>query len=258
MKRPWILAECDQHDIKSRRIEVAVLPWGATEAHNYHLPYGTDNFQVTDLAERGCEVAYKAGADVVCLPTIPFGINSNTMGFPMNMNMHCSTQLAVLRDVVDSLKTHGVPKLLLLNGHGGNEFRGTVRELFGCGVFIAVSNWWQFCAGAAEEIFDELGEHANEMESSVMLHLRPELVDMSLAADGSTRKPRLASLEKEWIWIARPWDRFTKTSGFGNPAAATAEKGEAFLDACAGPLGEVIRELAQTEIDEWFPYEGPE
>lgn len=255
VKRPWVLSECNLSDFKDRRPQLAVLPWGALEAHGLHLPYGTDNYEVQILAERACGIAHRAGADVVCLPVIPIGNQANTLGYAMTLNMHASTQFAVLRDIVDSLRTHGVPKLLVVNGHGGNEFRSPLRELFGRGVFVATCNWWDFCGPDARKIFTEVGDHADEVETSLMMHLWPEIVATPAADAGSVRKPRLACIEKGWIWFARPWDRLTRDSGVGNPAAAAPEKGKAFLDLAVERLGEVIRELALAEVDEWFPYQ---
>ena len=83
MTRPYVLAEANQKQIAERKIEVAVLPWGATEHHNMHLPYGNDAITVTKIGELICQKAYEAGAGVCLLPTIPFGCNSNLLAFPM-------------------------------------------------------------------------------------------------------------------------------------------------------------------------------
>ena len=80
--REWNLAEQNHALVRSRQWQVAVLPFGATEPHNLHMPYGTDNFQVDVLGNRACETAYHAGAKVVLLPTIPFGVNTNHLQDP--------------------------------------------------------------------------------------------------------------------------------------------------------------------------------
>jgi len=95
------------------------LPWGATEPHNLHLPYGTDTYETTVLAERAAEFAWKNGAKVVALPTVPFGGEHRTARPPLAINMNPSTQFAVAHRCRSALAGQGVKKLLVLNGHGG-------------------------------------------------------------------------------------------------------------------------------------------
>jgi creatinine amidohydrolase len=107
--------------VKEHPYEVAVLPLGATEPHNLHLPYGTDTFESEEISGRACEAAHQRGARVVMLPAVPYGTETNQMRFPLAMNLNPSTLFAVVRDLVNSLEQHGIHKLLILNSHGGNE-----------------------------------------------------------------------------------------------------------------------------------------
>ncbi|HYV36513.1 MAG TPA: creatininase family protein, partial [Gemmataceae bacterium] len=75
--REWVLADQTHDFIRKQKWDVAVLPFGATEPHNLHMPYGTDCFQVAHLGERACAKAYAGGAKVLLLPTMPFGVNTN-------------------------------------------------------------------------------------------------------------------------------------------------------------------------------------
>ena len=143
--RPYILQETNLKAVRENPPQVVALPWGATEPHNLHLPYGTDTLTVTRVGEMACEKAWLQGARTYLLPSMPFGVNTNTLAFPLVINMMPSTQLAVLRDLVASLNAAGVEKLLLINGHGGNDFNPMQRELFAEGVFFAVCNWYQVC-----------------------------------------------------------------------------------------------------------------
>src|SRR3954469_4942101 len=126
--RPYVLAETNWKTTKNTSYNVAVLPWGATEAHNYHLPYATDNVLSESVAIRAAERAWNAGARVVVLPTVPFGVNTTQLDIKLVINMNPSTQAMLLRDLVMSLDTQGIHKLLILNGHGGNDFRQMIRE----------------------------------------------------------------------------------------------------------------------------------
>ena len=127
--RPYILSETHWSDISEQEFELAILPWGATEAHNFHLPYGTDNYETEALVFEAARMAWEKGAKVIVLPTIPLGVNTGQSDIYMTLNMNPSTQQSILEDVVDSLDGYGVDKLLIVNGHGGNDFRQIVREV---------------------------------------------------------------------------------------------------------------------------------
>jgi len=129
MIRPYILAETNWEHLQNEKFELAVLPWGATEAHNYHLPYGTDNYQAEAMVGQAAKKAWELGKKVIVLPTIPFGVNTGQSDIYLDMNLNPSTQLAILKDLVTVLNRQGIYKLLLFNGHGGNNFKPLVREL---------------------------------------------------------------------------------------------------------------------------------
>ena len=101
--RPYILAETNWKTVKETAYNVAVMPWGATEAHNYHLPYATDNYQVDHVAAAAAKIAWEAGSKVIVLPCIPYGINTGQLDVNLCMNINPSTQMAILKDTVDVL-----------------------------------------------------------------------------------------------------------------------------------------------------------
>src|SRR5205807_1782959 len=114
--REWILSETNYGRVKGRPFDAAVLPFGATEPHNLHMPYGTDTFQVEVLGRRACQQAYRAGARVVLLPSLPFGVNTNHLKVPGGLacSVTPTTLLALLSDLTESLERQGVRKLVLL------------------------------------------------------------------------------------------------------------------------------------------------
>jgi creatinine amidohydrolase len=241
--RPYVLAEVNWKVVEDTDYEVAVLPWGATEAHNFHLPYATDNYESQRIAEESARVAWEAGARVVALPVIPFGVNTGQMEIPLTINMHPSTQLAVLRDVVESLEVQGIPKLVVLNGHGGNDFKQMLRELQGATeVFICTLNWWTVLDG--KKFFDQPGDHGGELETSLMMHLEPNLVALDQAGDGRTNPFRVQALREGWAWAPRDWRRATVDTGVGDPSRSTAEKGARFFAAVTEKIGGFLVELA--------------
>src|SRR5687768_13421441 len=137
--RPYILLETNYRQIQDDRPNVAVLPWGATEAHGFHLPYGTDYYEGSALAERAAELARQGGAKPIVLPTIPFGNDEQQLDQVATISITTRTAAAIFRDVVRSLKKQGIDRVLLVNAHGGNEFKPIVRDLNGeFGTLIVV------------------------------------------------------------------------------------------------------------------------
>src|SRR5579871_2501546 len=190
---PSILAGQNHAFVRGERWEVAVLPFGATEPHNLHMPYGTDTFQVEELGRRACASAYDAGARVTLLPAVPFGVNTNHLRVPgaLACSVTPTTLLAILTDLVDSLQRQGVRKLVLLNGHGGNELKPLTRELHHkTDVFLCVCDWFRMATDQYPHIFQQPGEHADEVETSLGLAFFPDLLRMELADDGAARPTR--------------------------------------------------------------------
>lgn len=253
---PHRLADLTLPQVRADLPEVVVLPFAATEPHGGHLPYGTDIFETDAIADRACLLARQRGASVVTLPTIPFGVQTSQQTYPLSMNLYPSTLNQILSDLSESLDNSGVAKAVVLNGHGGNDFYMHLKELFGKRkVFLVQVNWFSMCRELADELFAPGGDHANDMETSLMLHLRPELVNMGQAGAQPTATFRLAGMRAGWARAPRPWARFTKDSGAGDPRGATAEKGARFFDAVCEQLAEFLSELAEVEIDDSFPFQ---
>jgi creatinine amidohydrolase len=255
--REWKLAEQSHAFIRERRWEVAVLPFGATEPHNLHMPYGTDNYEVEAIGERCCERAYQGGASVLLLPTIPYGVNTNHLQVPgaLACSVTPSTLLHLLTDLVDSLERQGVRKLVLLNGHGGNELKPLMRELYHRSrVFLCLCDWFRMATDVYPQIFQQPGEHADEVETSLGLAFFPELLHIELADDGAARPSRFEAINRHWVSITRPWHLVSANTGLGNPRAASAEKGRRLMDVLVERLAKFLVDLAAAPIDEKFPY----
>jgi creatinine amidohydrolase len=249
---PYILSHTTWKTVRGTDYQVAVLPWGATEAHNFHLPYGTDNYEAAHVAAESAKKAWDAGARVVVLPPIPFGVNTGQLDIKLCINMNPSTQAAVLGDVARSLEAQGILKLVILNGHGGNDFRQMIRELQPtCGVFICAVNFWN-CVDP-KPYFDEPGDHAGELETSLLMHLAPNLVlPLDEAGDGKAKKFKIAALREGWAWAPREWTKVTDDTGVGNPAAATAEKGKKFLEVVTDRVSGFLVDLASADLGKMY------
>jgi creatinine amidohydrolase len=258
--RPWKLAEINYGIVKEQDYEVAVLPLGATEPHNLHLPYGSDIFEAEVIGDKICEAAWDRGARVVLLPAIPYGTDTNLMQFPLTMNLNPATLAVVLGDLVDSLVRHGIRKIVFLNSHGGNDLKPVLRELYGqTPARLFLCNWYTVCKDAYEQIFAAADDHAGEVETSLMLAYYPELVarnaDGGLAADeGRAAVARFEAVNRGWVSISRPWHLLTTNSGCGNPHQATADKGRRLMDLLVERLAGFLAELSASPLDERFPY----
>jgi creatinine amidohydrolase len=257
---PWKLAQTNYGVVKQQSYEVAVLPLGATEPHNLHLPYGIDTIEGDTVGEMICRAAWDKGAKVVLLPTVPYGTQTNQRRFPFAMNLNPSTLNAVITDLVDSLVHQGIVKIVLLNSHGGNELKGLLRELYGkTHAKLFLCNWYTVHQDLYDEIFDERDDHAGEMETSFALAFCPELVarnrDGSFTADeGCKAETRFEAINRGWVSITRPWHLLTTNGGAGNPHQATAEKGRKMMDVLVERISRFLVELSASELDERFPY----
>ncbi len=254
-EHPWRLEETTLADVRRQPYEAAVLPFGATECHNLHLPYGTDTIEASRIGDGACEFAWNRGARVALLPAVPYGADRNLLGFPMVINLDQGVLDAIVGSVAESLGKHGVLKLVILNGHGGNDFSPCLRTLHGkTGVFVSVCDWWRMIGDAVREICVNPDDHGGEMETSLMKLLAPDLVRMERADPGEARRPRLDGLAKGWIKMARQFHLMTDNCGSGDPRLATAEKGRRLYDVAVERLGSYLVELCAAKMDASFPY----
>lgn len=240
MIRPYILSETNWDHLEHDEINLAILPWGATEAHNYHLPYGTDNYQAEALTAASAKIAWEAGHKVMVLPTIPFGVNTGQSDIYLDMNLNPSTQLAILDDLVTVLHRQGIRRLLLFNGHGGNNFKPLVREigLRFPDMFISFCFFPQLLDKS--KYFENDGDHADEMETSLMLYCHGSLVlPRDKWGSGAAKKFKIPAFNAPGVWAERKWSSVSADTGIGDPAKATKEKGERFF----GDLTKVLSQL---------------
>ncbi|MDR1383547.1 MAG: creatininase family protein [Planctomycetaceae bacterium] len=256
----WNLAKANYAAVKSQKFEIAVLPIGATEPHNLHLPYSTDTLLGIGVGERICESAWNRGAKVMLLPAIPYGTETNQREFPFSMNINPSTMYRLITDLTESLSYQGIQKIVLLNSHGGNDFKGYLREMHGkYQTKLFLCDWFKVFNDVYKEIFEEPDDHAGEMETSIALALFPELVardaDGKLLADsGHKQSTRFEAVNRGWISVTRAWHLLTTNTGAGNPHKATAEKGEKVIAVIVERIAAFLKELSDSPLDERFPF----
>jgi len=200
-------------EIRDSGVDVAIVPFGAIEQHGHHLPIGTD-WMIADAVARGLAERLNA----FLLPAMPFGNSREHMAFPGTITLRPSTLAAVLEDVVDSLRHHGIRRVVVYSAHGGNWIlKPALREINFKHPDISVV----WADGVVPERGDEPPEdiHAGRGETSAVLHLRPDLVKGEGPALDS---PGVVGQEfNDYVGF----DKTTKSGAWGVPSQASAELG---------------------------------
>ncbi|MBR3727076.1 MAG: creatininase family protein [Prevotella sp.] len=231
------------------KYDVAILPWGATEPHNLHLPYMTDcilsQAVALDAAERAL---HQYGVRCMVLPPVAMGSqNPGQRDLPFCIHYRYETQFSILKDIVASLQHQGIRRMLIVNGHGGNSFKQMIRDLslvtHPSSIMIASAEWFKMAS--AKDFFEQPGDHADEIETSVMMYYHPELVRLEEAGEGKARSFAIEALREGKVWMPRHWTLVTDDTGIGNPALSTAEKGRRFADACADGFARFLRDFSK-------------
>jgi creatinine amidohydrolase len=222
---------------------IVVVPVAAMEQHGPHLPVMVDSLLCGAVAERGAErVAERR--PVVVAPTVWSGLSEHHMPFGGTITLDFATFLALMRCVCSSLWRHGFERVLLLNGHGGNEaaLRVAVEQLTpDLGIALVTTTYWHLAAERFAAILERQKglRHACEAETSMVLALRPELVDPSRFEEAKTSEDE-GGLRGAYRW--RSFPARTASGALGDPTAASAEKGERLLDAAASAVAELLLE----------------
>jgi creatinine amidohydrolase len=230
---------------------VVVVTTGHTEQHGPHLPLETDTRIVAAIAD-GLQAALPAR--VVCLPAWPYGVSTHTRQYPGTLNLGGRVFEDFFLAVVDRLMGLGVRAVLFSNGHGGNHsFLVNIVKWAGerwPQAFIATE--WLHTTGTALDEYrsSEIGGmgHACELETSMMLRLRPEVVHME-RAQRETDFVSTPEYFMDWVEGGRlianpPWTDDTVTGSYGDPTVATADKGRLWL---AAAVAEKIESVGEVE-----------
>ena len=138
-----------------------------------------------------------------------------------------------------------------MNGHGSNDFRQMIRELLpDYEVFICCMDWY---AAVEDDWFQEGGDHANEMETSLMQYLRPDWVlPLDEAGDGREHAFKIKALREGWVWTQRDWLKATDDTGIGDPKFSTPEKGRRCLEGVAAKIASFLIELGAADLGDLY------
>lgn len=233
--------------VKNITYDLVLLPWGATEPHNQHLPYGTDCILSHAIALDAARQANEQHqVNCMVLPPVFMGAqNPGQRELMFCIHSRYETQKAILTDIVASLHHQGIRKMVIINGHGGNNFKNMIRDLaVDYPDFLLITTEW-FTIVPPANYFEEKDDHAGELETSVMLHYHPEWVEMEMAGPGESKPFALSSLNDKIAWTPRNWLRVSQDTGIGNPKKATAEKGKRYAAEVTRRLVRLLTEIAQ-------------
>jgi creatinine amidohydrolase len=137
-----------------------------------------------------------------------------------------------------------IDRLVIVNAHGGNQLQPLVRDAQSKhDLLIVVANFYEMAPDAKKAIFENPGDHADEMETSLLLHLRPELVELAQAGPGRRKPFAIQGLVQPGVWTPRPWSKCHPDTGSGDPSRATAEKGKRYFEAVATALADLLVDL---------------
>ncbi|MBO8162867.1 MAG: creatininase family protein [Brevibacillus sp.] len=227
---------------KIRENPIAILPIGAVEAHGPHLPLGTDNLLAERLAE---ELASRTNA--LQLPTLPYGQVWSLKNFPGSINVRNESLINLLVDIGESVHQQGFRLFVMVNGHLGNAvaLKEAARQLYQrCPGLKVLYLFYPGTKQVMEAVRETKAAHATyfhacEIETSYMLYLAPEYVDMSRAICDMPQIPALADV------TPTPWEEFTKTAVLGDATLATREKGEAIIEAALAAMVKLVQEAKE-------------
>ena len=229
------------HKYLAGEFDKVILPVGSVERHGNHLPIGTDTMVAYELSML---VAEKVD-NLLVLPPITYGVSGHYASFPPTLSIEADTMIRILEDVLKSVIRHGLKKIIILNGHDGNispiEIAARNIKVIYPEVKIAVQNDWWIVAGKllppdTFEVWDGLG-HAGEGETSIMLALHPELVEMQYAK-GRVPKDLPENMEIKWLF-----SELTSVGATGDPTKGTERKGKMMKEVLVKSVVDFIKKM---------------
>lgn len=233
--------------------DVAVFPIGSTEQHGPHLPLGTDHFIAEAMAH-----SIRDRADTIVLPTIPVGVSPHHRHFDGTLSTRSAVLEAFVRDILESTASHGLEKIVVVNGHGGNTdaIRRAAEDLRReRSAYVTRWSWSDAVADLKRELFDMVVGHADGSESSVMLYLADELVDADAFEAGEEGGPESENWGLSVHGGTLPFDTidFTETGATGYPTDATVDAGERLFTAASEELDAHLDWVVEQRLDELWP-----
>ena len=224
---------------------VGLLIFGACENHGDHMPFGSDFIMPFELAKR---VAARYVKKMVIFPPIPYGVSSHHKDFFMTVSFEPDTMMNVIHDILQSLINNNIRRILIINGHDGNiapiELASRIiKERNPRVVISCLESWWTLVGSIDKDLFDVwegLG-HGGEAETSAMLAVRPDLVNMAVAPKDVI--PKLPDNVK----IYWKFNELTETGATGAPRKASRTKGDRIISILENVLLAFILDMEKNQ-----------
>jgi creatinine amidohydrolase len=237
-----------RHEFEAALIDapVVILPTGSVEQHGPHCPMDVDIVGPFAMAVATAQQVEEF--PVLVAPPIWSGFTHYNMGFPGTISLRLETYQHLLADVVRGIHANGFPRIVIINGHGGNTAPNwaVTTQLGEEDIFPITFSWWQAVpaemAALATSDGDEVG-HGGEWETSLQLFLRPHLVDTDRMVTDQFPNPYSAGLRHFARYAERRRDTARGTGVMGDPLAATAEKGERIFNSVIEKLVQLVTEM---------------
>jgi creatinine amidohydrolase len=244
-----------QDEIPGLTDKVVVVPIASLEQHGQHLPLLTDTLINAEIVRRA-EV--ELGDDVLFLPLLWVGSSDHHMTMPGTISLRNDTYVHVLIDIVEDLIAHGFRRIFLLNSHGGNVTPGNTalyevqlrhRDLQD--LWLVLGSWFTLAGpqvAAIESLKQKHVTHSCELETSMILRLRPELVRLDAARGANIPFPSVFwsadSSGPSRVAVPRMFEQITATGALGHPEDATVAKGEELFAVTVREVVAFVREFA--------------
>lgn len=231
---------------------IAIIPTGSCEQHGPHMSLATDIEVADGFARR---LADDLGDDALLCPRLPYGVSEHHMGFPGTLTLTAESFIAVLTDILQSLRHWGIQRVLIVNGHGGNVESLSIvsrKARRNAGMVVGSVMWSQLAAEAiAERTNSRRYGHACEIETSVALVLAPEVVfadrieepQPACPEDPLTDPP--GGVADRAIWF----HEWTRNGSLGDPRRSSEDLGRAVVEAAYGRALSFAKQLADMTID---------
>ena len=250
-KNPIEVQHLNAADVASAPFDKVILPLGSLESHGAHLPFGTDAMTAHLVA---LDIAARVPKTAV-LPPVNYGVSEHYKDFPFTISLQFETEIAVLRDIFESVYREGIRKVFVMNGHDGNispiEVAGRSAKVAHPDFkIVSLDAWWMMVGELLPADFFQVWKglgHAGEGETSICLELFPELCDMSKARGVVPHLPRFVDIK----W---KFNELTNTGATGDPTKGTREKGAKMR---AALVDQMVRLLTDLDAKNW-DYRSPE
>ena len=250
-KNPLEVQHWSAADYGRAPFDKVILPLGSLESHGPHLPFGTDALTAYLI---GLEIAQRVPKTVV-LPPVNYGVSEHYKQFPFTVSLQYETEIALLRDILESVYREGIRKVFIMNGHDGNiapiEIAArTAKVAHPDFKIVSLDAWWRLVGDLVPpgffEVWNGLG-HGGEGEMSICLALFPKLCDPKVAAGVVPHLP--AYVDIKWTF-----DELTNTGASGDPTKGTREKGLKMKEILVDAMVELLNDLDKNDWD----YRSPE